>query len=77
MRVCVCVCVHVCYCASVCGSSVEYFIIAALPTVDDWSRGDSRLLTTDSHKTVPPCQLTVTKLYPVSADGHKTVPRVS
>ena len=25
-------------------------------------------------KTVPRCQLTVTRLYPVSADSHKTVP---
>ena len=27
----------------------------------------------DGHKTVPLCQLMVTRLYPVSADGHNTV----
>ena len=78
---CVFVC-GVCGVCDVCGVCVCYCVVWSLlacdvlslffPTVGDWSRGDSRLLTADGHKNVALCQLTVTRLFSVSADSHKT-----
>ena len=60
------------------GSSMVYFMFPPLPSVEDlveeWRQS---LLSADSHKTVPLCQLTVTRLYLCQLTVTRLYPCVS
>ena len=74
---CVCVCVCVCTCMRVCMchrlSDVMHFMTPHC-------RRLSGVEVTTVHpvhvQDCTPCQMTVTRLYPMSDDSHKTVPHV-